>query len=456
MFSMNKLTLLFFSALLIPLCGLANPKKPGGEGSTRSETIDAFSLPMTNISAQDRKDFFVGKSFFRQNWIELPASVKSLEGLGPTFIARSCVACHDRDGRGRPPEVGEEFRSLLFRISKPGEGPHGGPNPVENYGDQIQNFGISNVPAEAKPQIKWIESHGTFDDGTPYTLVKPEITFKELAFGELPKDVMISPRVAQAMYGLGLLEAISDKDILANVDSNDSDQDGIKGKANYVWNQRAEKMTIGRFGWKANQPTLLQQTAGAFLGDMGINTSIFSAVNCPSVQIACLNAPKKKTAEMSDKDLNRVTKYTQLLSVPERRIVADEIEIRGQRLVQDLACIKCHVPHFRTADFFPIKELRGQEIFPYTDLLLHDMGEGLADNRQDFRASGREWRTAPLWGIGLIKKVNKHTRFLHDGRARNLEEAILWHGGEAEVAKNKYKGLSADDRNKLITYLESL
>lgn len=441
---------------MIPTIVVATPQKPGGDGSTRSESIDAFSFPVTNISSENRKDFFVGKSFFRQNWIQTPSSVNSLEGLGPTFIAQSCIACHDHDGRGRPPEQNDEFRALLFRISKPGEGPHGGPNPLKNYGDQIQNFGITGVPAEAKPQIKWIESSGRFDDGTPFTLVKPEISFKDLAYGELPNDVLISPRVAQAVFGLGLLEAIPEKDILANEDPDDKNGDGIKGHANHVWDVSAKKIRLGRFGWKANQPSLLQQTAGAFLGDMGITTSIFPTANCPSVQTSCLNAPRKMTPEISNKDLNRVVKYTQLLSVPERRIVSEIIESRGNQLMQNLACVKCHVSHFHTSDYYPLKDLRGQDIFPFTDLLLHDMGDGLADHRPDFRASGREWRTPPLWAIGMIKKINKHTRFLHDGRARNLEEAILWHGGEAEYSMKKYKALSATDRANLITYVESL
>lgn len=459
MFKLSNLSrkAIILSVFLLASRGFADPMKPGGKATTKSDSIEAFSLPVKKLTKQERVDFFVGKSFFRQNWVQFPASVKSLEGLGPTFIATSCIACHDHDGRGRPPIKPEEnFQALLFRISKPGQNPLGGPVDVPGYGDQIQNFSIPGVKPEARPQIKWIEESGKFADGGKYTLVKPEVSFKDPAYGELPKDLLVSPRVAPAVFGLGLLEVISEADILKNEDPMDRDQDGVRGHANFVWDHTHKKNSLGRFGWKANQPSLRQQTAAAFRGDMGITTSIFPDQNCPLEQEECLKTPTKKTIELSDVDLNKVVAYSQLISVPERRLLETEIEIRGSQLMKELACVACHRPHFRTSNETPFKELREQDIYPYTDLLVHDMGEGLADNRPDFLATGREWRTPPLWGIGMIKKINRHTRFLHDGRARSLEEAILWHGGEGENAKNKYKALSKKDRETLVQYVESL
>jgi len=453
----NRRSILFLAVLTVAIGVQADPMKPGGSATTKSDSAEAFSLPIKNITAKERKDFFVGKSFFRQNWVTFPSSVKSLEGLGPTFVAASCIACHDRDGRGHPPlNDKEEFQALLFRISTPGENIHGGPVDVPGYGDQIQNFSIQGVKAEATPEVKWIESTGKFADGQKYTLVKPEFSFKNLAYGEFPKEMMVSPRVAPAVFGLGLLEAVSEADILKNEDIDDKDHDGIRGRANFVWDYAQNKKALGRFGWKANQPSIRQQTAGAFNGDMGITTSLFTKQNCPSLQEDCVKSPHKETVELSDADLDKVVAYTQLLSVPERRELPPEIATRGENLMREMACTSCHRPSFKTSATAAFKELRNQEIFPYTNMLVHDMGEGLADHRPDYLASGREWRTPPLWAIGMIKKINRHTRFLHDGRARSLEEAILWHGGEAENAQKKYISLSKKDRETLIQYVESL
>lgn len=437
--------------------GFADPQLPGGEGSTRSGTIDAFSLPSRKISKLNKRKFMVGRSFFRQNWISFPSSVRSLEGLGPTFVAQSCTSCHDRDGRGRPPLDGkEEFRDVLFRLSLPGKGAFGEPLAHPVYGDQIQNQALPGVPAEARPRVEWKEIKGRFADGETYTLTRPIYSFESPAHGELPAEILVSPRVAPVVFGLGLLESISEKDILANEDPEDRDGDGISGRVNRVWDHAASKTAVGRFGWKANQPHLRQQNAAAFHGDMGITTSLFRDQNCPPAQEACRNAPKKDAPEISDEDLESVHLYTQLLSVPARRKVSDEVEIRGAQLMRDLSCVKCHTPSYRTSAASPFKELRNQKIYPYTDLLLHDMGEDLADGRPDFLAEGREWRTPPLWGIGMVKKINKHSRFLHDGRARSLEEAILWHDGEARASRQKYQALSKTDRSTLIEYIESL
>jgi len=453
MYNMSKFFLLFLAC-----CSLqANPQRPGGDNTTLSETTMAFSLPHPKISKKHKIDFFVGKSFFRQNWVTQPASVKSLEGLGPTFIAHSCIACHAQDGRGRPPLTKDEnFEALLLRISVPGKNIHGGVIPTENYGDQIQNQAVAGVQSEGRPVVEYTEIKGKFSDGTEYSLIKPNYKVENLAFGDLPKDVMISPRIAPAVFGLGLLEAIAEKDVLKNADPEDKNKDGISGRANYVWNVKKNKLSLGRFGWKANQPTLEQQAGGAFLGDMGITTPLFSENNCPAVQINCVKASEKKEPEINSKHFRSVVVYSHLLSVPERRTL-QELELQaGEKLMNDLKCTSCHVQKFQTSKQAEFKENANQTIYPYTDLLLHDMGEDLSDGRPDFLANGNEWRTAPLWGIGLISKVNKHTRFLHDGRARSIEEAILWHGGEAAASKEAYKKLTKLERAQLIKFIEVL
>ena len=269
-------------------------------------------------------------------------------------------------------------------------------------------------------------------------------------------QVQVSPRIAPAVIGMGLLEAIPEASILALSDPDDVDGDGISGRPNYVWDVRKEEAVLGRFGWKANQPTLEQQSAGAFLGDIGITSSLFPEENCPSKQESCQEALNGGQPEVTDRRLGRVTVYVQTLAVPAMRNPDDEVVQQGARLFVQSQCSLCHAPMHVTGDTHTLAPLRNQTIFPYTDLLLHDMGPGLADDRPDGEASGTEWRTPPLWGIGLVDTVNGHTMFLHDGRARNLEEAILWHGGEADESRQRFMGLTSEERDALLRFLESL
>ena len=278
---------------------------------------------------------------------------------------------------------------------------------------------------------------------------------EDLAFGPLHPDVMVSPRVAPATIGMGLLEAIPDANILAMSDPEDANEDGISGRPNYVQDVQTGELALGRFGWKANQPSVNQQAAAAFLGDIGITSSLFPNENCPAGQEACRQAPNGGEPELPDERLRKVTIYTQTLAVPAMRNIEDE-QVEHARLFVQTQCALCHTPRHETGDTHPLAPLRNQVIFPYTDLLLHDMGDGLADHRPDGQASGTEWRTPPLWGIGLVQKVNGHTMFLHDGRARSMEEAILWHGGEAEESRGKFMNLTKDERNALIRFLESI
>lgn len=429
----------------------------GGQTTIFNTTPNAFGQPAPGLERMQELHFFVGNSFFNQNWVTAPSSTLARDGLGPLFNTRSCAGCHFKDGRGRPPENDDELGTgFLVRLSVPGSDLHYGPLPDPAYGGQLQDQSLEGVPTEGRIKIEYTEIEGEFADGEAYSLRQPSYTITDLAYGELHPEAMFSPRVANQMIGLGLLEAIPESTLLALADPNDADNDGISGRPNYVWDAYNKRMAVGRFGWKANQPHLLQQVAGAFLGDMGITTGLFSENNCASAQEACQTVPNGGEPEIADDDLLKVLLYSSSLAVPARRDWDDETVLRGKQIFMEAQCSSCHVPKHETGIHLTIPALSNQTIYPYTDLLLHDMGEGLADNRPDFQATGSEWRTPPLWGIGLFETVNGHTNYLHDGRARNLMEAVLWHGGEAENAKTYILGLAKEDRTALLRFLESL
>lgn len=430
---------------------------PGGKLNTVLDTSpNAFSFPSPALKKNDKLSFFTGNSFFKQNWVAAPASTKARDGLGPTFNARSCASCHFKDGRGSPEFAGEFTTGLLLRLSVPGTDAHGGPKGDAVYGGQLNEHGISGVKGEGTIKVSYKEVEGQFPDGEKYSLREPEYSIGNPEFGEISKGIMISPRVGQQVIGMGLLEAIKEKDILKKVDLDDKDKDGISGKANMVWDAVNKKKALGRFGWKANQPSLRQQTAGAFLGDLGITTSLFSGQNCPDVQKGCCDAPEDGTPELDDTKLDRTVLYITNLAVPARRDHKDATVLKGKKIFNEINCSSCHTPKYTTGKHPRFDNLSNQKIWPYTDLLVHDMGDALADNRPDFEATGNEWRTPPLWGIGLFQTVNRHTFLLHDGRARNVQEAILWHGGESEESKKEFMKLSKEDRQAVLKFLNSL
>lgn len=438
----------------------------GGDLTTFDLTGNIFDLPAPNLSLERRVEFLDGNAFFNFTWTT-PGSA-AVSGLGPVFNNKSCVGCHIKDGRGRPPGPGKLMSSMLTRISIPGEDPvTGGPLGVPGFGDQLNNRGLVSdgtnpaVPPEGHTEIEYTEIQGQFANGTVYTLLKPEYTIIWNAAFDDPGEVLVSPRVANQMVGLGLLQSVPARVIEAAADPDDADEDGISGRPNYVWDARTETTVLGRFGWKANQPNLFQQNLGAALGDIGLTSPLFPEENCADGQSVCAAWPSGDNGHSSGTELNevvadRLSVYTHLLAVPGRRDWADPDVLAGKKIFFEIGCETCHTSRLTTGENPDFPELSHQIIFPYTDLLLHDMGEDLADNRPDFKANGREWRTAPLWGIGLIERVNGHTRFLHDGRARSLEEAVLWHGGEAAGPRDKYKALSVEKRKQLIRFLESL
>ncbi len=461
----NLLYLILSVSILLTACDSESPvavepipvfstsELSGGETTIFDASSHAFSIPAPNLSEAALEKHLEGDVEFEAVFVTAPAVVNP--GLGPIYNNVSCINCHSRDGRGRPPDAGEGLVSLLFRLSLPKtEDAMGGkpPTPVPGFGRQLNNRAIVDTNPEGKVKIEYTEQTLTTADGTRVHLRYPNYTLTE-TYQPLPENVEVSPRVAPAVFGLGLLEAIPEDAILAYADENDADGDGISGKPNYVWNAIEQRYTLGRFGWKANQPTLRQQVAAAYNDDMGITTSLFMVENAAGQSQLTEHSA---TPEVSDEILDVVTFYVQTLAVPARRNVDNPQVKHGEQLFAKAQCASCHVPTFRTGILKGVPSVSNQTIHPYTDLLLHDMGPGLADNRPDFHASGSEWRTPPLWGIGLVQRVNGHTNFLHDGRARGLMEAILWHGGEAEASRQAVEQMSKAERDALIAFLESL
>jgi CxxC motif-containing protein (DUF1111 family) len=428
----------------------------GGDTKRPLVAPNAYSFPAANLPPEVIRAFSFGNRLFNTNWVEAPASVKSFDGLGPLFSRVSCSACHTKDGRGQPPITGvSPMDTMLLRISIPGSGPHGGPNPVPGYGDQLSERAINGVKAEASVNVTYSEVRGTYGDGRGYVLRKPAYTISEAAYGALPTAIQISPRVAPHMIGLGLLEAVPDETLIALADARDSDGDGISGRVNTVWDTQKKKQAIGKFGWKSSQPNLVNQNAAAALGDIGLTTELHPNENCEAFQTACRISTTGGEPELKPEFLEVLTFYTATLAVPSQRGNSRPDVVEGAKVFRDSGCAACHMPTLKTSRH-PVPALSHQTIHPYTDLLLHDLGEGLSDNRPDFGASGTEWRTPPLWGLGLVQTVNGHENLMHDGRARGFAEAILWHGGEAEKAKEKFRTAPKQQRDALIAFLRSL
>jgi CxxC motif-containing protein (DUF1111 family) len=414
----------------------------GGEGTTEANNRNAFGNSARNLTDEERRLFEVGDSFFTQNWVTAPASTEARDGLGPLLNAQACSSCHLLDGRGDAdgPEPG-----LLFRLDAT--------DPA--YGGQIQDRSILGVQPEATVRTIYTEETGTYADGSEYRLRRPVHELEDLAYGEVSVDTDIAPRLAPPVFGAGLLEAIPEADLFDLADPEDEDGDGVSGRPNRVEDIATGEVVIGRFGWKANVATVEDQVASAFIADIGITSPMFPAENCTEVQVECADSPNGGSPEISQEIFDQVVFYNRTLAVPARRGLDQPEVIAGAKLFEGADCVSCHHPGHVTGPS-EIDALAGQEIYPFTDLLIHDMGHDLDDGRPDGEASGAEWRTPPLWGIGLTETINGHVNFLHDGRARSLEEAILWHGGEAKSARDEFAGLSEPQRAQLIAFLESL
>ena len=464
------------AAILKPASDFTKPERyetnPTGAATSRNPINNsAFSHPSANMSFERQLQFKVGDSIFRKLWISAPSSTQSSDGLGPLFNARSCQSCHLKDGRGSPPTPGEPAVSMVLRLSVPPQSSaerqalaeHRQPViPEPTYGGQLQAFAIQGLTPEGQMTIRYEDMPVKLAGGDVAVLRKPTYGVANLGYGPMRPDVMLSPRVAPPMIGLGFLERIAEQDILANADPDDRDGDGISGRPNMVWSQADSKPVLGRFGWKAGEPSIRQQAGHAAGADIGLSSALAPnpSGDCTDRQQSCIKAPNgddaEEQVELTEQMLELITLYARNLAVPARRDVGKPDVLTGKQAFYDSGCAACHRPKYVTPKGDEMPEQSSQLIWPYTDMLLHDMGDGLADNRPEGDATGREWRTPPLWGIGLTQTVSGHTNFLHDGRARNLLEAILWHGGEAEAAKNRVIAMSPEQRADLIAFLNSL
>ncbi len=469
---MKKLLLSLLSLTMAVL-----PVSAASPGTPKVKTVipqEVYKQPVPGMSAKDKQRFIKGERVFTNFWIAVNNPVIPLIwdlsqsgpgggewGLGPMFMATNCAGCHLNAGRGRVLDAsGLRVFQQLVRLSIPGETPHGGPKPDPNYGQDIQSFDMvtrSDPDAragEGEVFIDWVNSNFTFPDGSTIELRKPSVRVENLNFGPLADNVMISLRNTQAILGMGYLEAISEKDILKQVEKQKAM--GLNGRPNYVRDDINKKISLGRFGWKANQPSIKQQVASAFLADIGINSAIYPEQSCTPVQKECLAAISGKEPELRDELWEPITFWSQSLDVPAQRNRETAEFKTGEKLFESAGCSGCHVSEMRTGKYAAVPQLSNKLIRPYTDLLLHDMGPDLADGRPDFKASGSDWRTPPLWGVGLSMQVNASNSFLHDGRARNLLEAIVWHGGEAKTSRDKFIAFTKKQRDELIYFLSSI
>lgn len=446
---------------------------PGGAAtSVARPDADAFSHFSPNISFAEQERFKLGNALFSKLWVAAPSSTQASDGLGPLYNARSCLSCHIRDGRGHPPEGDADRTSMFLRLARPPQTDEEKalvarhailtlPDPT--YGEQLQDLAVPGLAAEGEMEIAYEEVPVTLADGTVIALRKPTYSVSKLAYGPLDPATTLSPRIAPPMIGMGLIEAIPAEDILAHADPEDRDGDGIAGKAAITRDHRTGALVLGRFGWKAQNASVRDQSAAAFSGDMGLSTPDRPDPygDCTPHETACRalptgEQPRLGATEAPDPVLDLVTFYSKNLAVPTRRNVDRPDVLAGKQLFYRIGCADCHVPKFVTRRDAEHPAQAFQLIWPYSDFLLHDMGDGLADNQPVGVASGRQWRTPPLWGIGLTGTVNGPGFFLHDGRARTLTEAILWHGGEGTKARNAFAALARQDRDRLIAFLESL
>jgi CxxC motif-containing protein (DUF1111 family) len=428
-----------------------DPRLSGGAATVFDISSGSFSNPILGMDARNAHVHVLGDKVFSQSFVAAPAPF--FGGLGPVFNNTACTNCHHNDGIGFP-TVGGPGSALLIRISIPGTDEHGGPNPAPGFGLQVQNMSLFGVSAEAQVNISYVEQIVNYLDGNSASLRTPTYTLTN-PYIPLPAGYMTSPRMAPALAGMGLLENIPESTILSFVATNNANGGPIKGHTNYVYNPYTQKTELGRFGLKSNTSSLQMQIATAFQQDMGI-TSYVQPYKSVYGQEQWAGVTDTATTDIADSILDAVTFYVRSLAVPARRNVTDATVVQGEKMFMQLNCSGCHIPTMYTGVDITFPQLSNQRIHPYTDLLVHDMGAALADNRPDCQANGNEWRTAPLWGIGLLEKTNGVPYYLHDGRARTLEEAILWHGGEAQTSRDQFTKLSKSDRDAVIAFLQSL
>jgi CxxC motif-containing protein (DUF1111 family) len=455
----------------------AAERAPGGETSISIEPRPSFDKPAANLGTARKPEFYAGRALARQPWVRAPSSTDARDGLGPLYNARSCFGCHTAGGRGAASTTdGPLTLATVVRLSLPTSTNGRGPRPEPTYGRQLQVQSTdlahqlrlvpgaraqtpSPIPPEAQPQIRWRKRLFRYPDGRVVTLRRPELAIEGWAYGPPDPNTKFALRATPPLHGMGLLERIPQEALLAQADPEDRDGDGISGRPNYVEDPTSGERVLGRFGLKANQSSLLNQVGAALRDDMGITNPVHDEEVCTAAEESCRRAPHGRGPdghEISAELLDVLLAFVRSIGVPERRMPDHPMVRSGRDAFYAVGCQSCHTPRFETRFDDQQPHLSAQVIWPYTDLLLHDMGDALADGRPDSEASGAEWRTPPLWGVGLARSIGSDVAFLHDGRARTIEEAVLWHGGEAAASRDSFARLSANERAQLLAFVRSL
>lgn len=413
---------------------------------TSDRSKKALSHPIDKLDDDLLDQVFLGRSFFTIPWVEAPAATTARDGLGPLFNANTCVSCHRNNGGGESSTLQSTSvsRSILFKLTHSSKTDHKiGFQPDPIYGVQLAINGNHGIPFEGTVSSSMQTHVFQYPDNTQITLKKPIFTVSDLNYGALDDNTNINPRRALSLTGLGLIEQIPAEQIIQRQDKDDINKDGISGKINSVWSPSLQQFTLGRYGWKATTASLIDQTANALINDMGLTSPLFIDENCTKAQTACQQAFKSKSVDVPMLRLQAISTYISHLKAPKTTQ-----NLKGQKLFKKTGCLLCHQNKYKT--------IQGIELNPYSDFLLHDMGKELADKSTMFQAQADEWRTPPLWGLGLSKTLNPKAGLLHDGRANSIEEAILWHGGEAQMSKQKFIDLTPKERTMLLSFLAQL
>jgi CxxC motif-containing protein (DUF1111 family) len=424
--------------------------RSGGDATTAVQSAGAFTQHAESLDAEALQAFAYGNRIFSTPWVEAPASVRHFDGLGPYYSSRSCSGCHVHDGRGRPPAgPGDSAAAIVVKLGRADAARD------PRYGGVLSERAVRALAPEGRFVVHWEEIEHTYPDGTRTMLRRPRFELEALAYGPLAEDTRTSLRVAPAVFGVGLLESVPDSLLARLADPDDADGDRISGRVHILPGGPSESRRLGRFGWKATQPSVAAQVTTALNEDMGITTPARPQPDLGIGQRAARARPDGGRPELKGAALEALVTYCRLLAVPARRDLDDASVRRGAERFREAGCVRCHVPSLVTGDASPAPLAR-QAIHPFTDLLLHDLGPGLSDGMPEGDAAPSEWRTPPLWGLGLVPAVNGHRFLLHDGRARTPEEAILWHGGEAQASRDAFRSLAVEARRDLLRFLESL
>ncbi|MEM7504506.1 MAG: di-heme oxidoredictase family protein [Pseudomonadota bacterium] len=439
------------------------PLAPSGASWTARPSVrPTLIVPASVLDSAQKLDFWTGMGFFRDPWVPAPASTTARDGLGPLFNAQSCIACHAGAGRGASVLAAPESLSTIVKLGVRQDDGSMAPHP--RYGAQLQTQAIyprdaqrvrtrgAYFPGEASAVVRSEQKTVEFADGSSLSLTRPRV-----ALPEGDASTVVSMRIAPSLIGLGLLERVPEAALVVLEDEHDADGDGVSGRINWLGDGADRR--VGRFGWKARHPSVAEQTATAFAEDLGISNPLQKRQNCSAHQLECARQPTGNDAtegvEITQALFDRVVFFAEHIAPPPPAELTERID-DGRRLFTKSGCAACHTPSHVVDVAAAGGEHREERIWPYTDLLLHDMGPDLADQLIEGGADGREWRTAPLWGIGRTLAINEHTGLLHDGRARSVAEAIAWHGGEAKAARDRFLKLGLDDREALAAFVKAL